>query len=88
MKPLTSKTTAPAFDSYLLDTCKIVATGEYRPGAITYRGRKKIEVVQWKDKAFPTQHEADMFVQQHFVKKGIEAPTEEAVLFRPMVRPY
>ncbi len=59
-------------DAYILDTCKISATGKYLPGAITFRGRKKIEAMSWKDKQFDSQHEADEFVRAHF--RGINLP--------------
>ncbi|MDB4978433.1 MAG: hypothetical protein JWM56_619 [Candidatus Peribacteria bacterium] len=70
------------YDSYLIDTCKVVRTGKFVPGAIKYKGRKKIEVVQWKDKTFDTQEEANAFVKEHFMELGIAQPSHEWEIFK------
>jgi hypothetical protein len=69
-------------NAYVLDTCKISSTGKYVPGAITFRGRKKVEVFQWKGQTFDTQDEADEFVRRHFENLGFGEPTNEMELFR------
>ncbi|MDD4319624.1 MAG: hypothetical protein PHW10_04865 [Candidatus Peribacteraceae bacterium] len=67
-------------DAFILDTCKIVGTGTYRPGAITFAGRRKRETMQWKDCEFRTQGEADAFVRRHFERRGIREAENEGVL--------
>lgn len=71
----------PAYDAYILDTCRVVSHNKYLPGAITYRGRKKIESISWKDVLFDTQREADKFVCQHFAQLGIPHPTDLDTIF-------
>jgi hypothetical protein len=65
-------------DSYIIDTYK--QDGKYYPGAITYSGRKKLEAMQWKDKGFATQQEADAFVRDHFGALGIAEAENEGAL--------
>ncbi|HVW67091.1 MAG TPA: hypothetical protein VHA78_05195 [Candidatus Peribacteraceae bacterium] len=59
-------TTEQTCDSYVIDTYKSVETGTYIPGAITYCGKKKLEVLHWKDQECESQDEADAFVHRHF----------------------
>lgn len=66
MRTLSSTSREKKSDTYILDTFKM--GNRYRPGAITFYGRKKMDAVQWKDKAFPTQSEADDFVRQEFAR--------------------
>ncbi len=70
------------YDAYILDTCKLPATGKYVPGAIKFKGRKKIEILQWKDNMFDTQEEADKFVKDHFLQLGFAEPTNEMEIFK------
>lgn len=67
-------------ECYILDTCKLVREGIYLPGAVLFRGRKKIDAMSWKAKSFRTQAEADAFVRRHFAKVGMkEAQHEEEI---------
>ena len=79
MKPLSSSL---AYDKYVLDVIRLPATGEFVPGAITYRGRKQIQAMSWKEHTFATQDAADAFVREHFAREGIAEPTDQAVLYR------
>ena len=79
-KPLKSE--KAEYDKYVLDTCRVMSNGKYLPGAITYRGRKKIQSLSWKGHLFDTQREADTFVCKHFTQLGIQQPTDLATLFR------
>ncbi len=81
MTPITTQA-APPFDAYILDTCKVVATGKFLPGAIVYKGRKKVEVRQWKKKEFDSEKEANEFVIRHFTKEGIAQPKTDADIWR------
>jgi hypothetical protein len=69
-------------DSYLIDTYKLMTTGMFFPGAITFKGRKKIEAIRWDDHEFQTQQEADNFVREHFLKLGIPEAGNEDEIFR------
>jgi hypothetical protein len=71
-----------AYDSYVLDTCKLTMTGKFVAGAITFKGRKKIEVIQWKRRRFSSQREADDFVKAHFTRLGFPGPTSEIELYK------
>ena len=82
MKPIKVKPAKAEYDKYVLDTCRVMSNGKYLPGAITYRGRKKIQSLSWKGHLFDTQTEADAFVQKHFVQLGIPCPTDLSTLFR------
>lgn len=53
-------------DSYIIDTYKTVGANTYTPGAITFKGRKKVEALRWKQKRFKTQEEADDYVRKQF----------------------
>lgn len=68
-------------DSFLLDTYRVTTTGKFSPGAITFKGRKKIEVLRWDD-MFDTQAEADEFVRAHFREKGLSEAENEGEIFR------
>jgi hypothetical protein len=71
------------YDSYILDTCKIASSGKYVAGAITFKGRKRIEILQWKQQMFDSQTEADAFVKRHFEELGFFAePTNEIDIYR------
>lgn len=63
------KLTSKEPDSYILDTYK--ADGQFRAGAIILKGRKRIEIIQWKDHVFSTQEEANAFVHKHCVARGL-----------------
>jgi hypothetical protein len=56
----------PQPDSYIIDTYRIAGENVYKPGAITFKGRKKIEAMRWQQKRFKTQQEADDFVRAQF----------------------
>lgn len=69
------------YDAYILDTCKVMSSGKFVAGAITFKGRKRIEIKQWKQ-MFSTQQEADQFVIEHFEKEGFTSPTNEIEIYR------
>jgi hypothetical protein len=70
------------YDSYVLDTCKLASSGKYLPGAIiTFKGRKRIEIIQWKKQMFDSQDEADAFVKEHFQQLGFAEPTNEIEIY-------
>lgn len=69
-------------DSYIIDTIKIMDTGMYIPGAVTFKGRKRMDVLQWKDHPFETQLQADAFVRDHFEKHNIAEVRNEEDLKR------
>jgi hypothetical protein len=56
----------PQPDSYIIDTYRIAGANVFKPGAITFKGRKKIEALRWQQKRFKTQQEADDFVREQF----------------------
>jgi hypothetical protein len=68
--------------AYIIDTYKNPLTGEYLPAAILFSGRKRIETIQWKQKGFSTQNEADMYVRNHFVSQGLSEALNEADIVR------
>lgn len=68
-------------DSYLIDTYRLMTTGKFSPGAITFKGRKKIEVLRW-DEMLDTQQEADEFVRAHFCEIGLPEAENEGEIFR------
>ncbi len=84
MKPLRfSRSTKVHIPSaYIIDTYKNPLTGEYLPAAILFSGRKRIETIQWKQKGFSTQNEADMYVRNHFVSQGLSEALNEADIVR------
>ena len=69
-------------DAFLIDTIKVVDTGKFIPGAIMFCGRKKLEVIQWKEHQCDTQQEADAFVRAHFEALGIKEAGNEGELRR------
>jgi hypothetical protein len=69
-------------DAFLIDTIKVVDTGKFIPGAITFCGRKKLAVLQWKEHLFDTQEKADTFVREHFQRLGIKEAGNEGELRR------
>ena len=69
-------------DAYIIDTCKLPEKGTYIPGAITFCGRKKMEILQWKDHEFSTQEEADAFVRTHFAASGLTEAGNEGDLVK------
>jgi hypothetical protein len=75
------KKTPVPYDSYVLDTCKISSVGKYIPGAITFKGRKRIEILQWKQHMCNSQQEADAFVIGHFQQLGFQQPTNEIEIY-------
>lgn len=59
-------------DAFLMDTYRSVSDQSYHPGAITFKKRKTVEVLQWEE-SFESQHEADMFVRDQLAgKHGIK----------------
>lgn len=76
------KTASGICDSFLIDTYRLMTTGKFSPGAITFKGRKKIEIIRWDDKMFETQNEADDFVRAHFSRLGIPEAENEGEIFR------
>ena len=68
--------------SFVLDTCKLVDRGVYKAGAILFKGRKKIDLIQWNDKTFENKYEADAFARQHFQGLGIREAVNEGELPR------
>ncbi len=77
------KNSAIECDSFVLDTYWRADTGSFHPGAITFRGRKKVDVVQWRDKSFTSQEGADSFVRSYFARREIsEAPSEGVLVSR------
>ncbi len=66
----------------MIDTYRQASTGLYLAGAITFRGRKKVEVVQWKKRTFDTQSSADDFVRSHFRASGLHEAASESELSR------
>jgi|GEM_PF-2011630 len=68
--------------SYIIDTYKSVSSGKYLPGAIVFKGKKKMETLQWKDMEFPSQEDADQFVRSHFVARGLSELRNEGELFK------
>lgn len=76
------KSDAVLCDNYLIDTYKRAESGTFVPGAITFKGRKKIEAIRWDDKEFPSQDEADAFVRAHFEELGISEAENEGEIFR------
>ncbi len=75
------------YDAYIIDTCRVVGTGKFIPGAIIYKGRKKVDVKQWK-KAFDTQEEANAFVKKYFQKDGIAEPKTDAEIWKSSLSRY
>lgn len=67
-------------DAYIIDTCKLSGNGTYIPGAITYSGRRKMEAIQWKDRAFARKEDANTFVREHFSKLNIPEAGNEGEL--------
>ena len=68
-------------DSYLIDTYKLMTTGKFLPAAITFKGRKKIDIMRWEDRPFDTKEEADSFVRDHFKESGIPEAENEGEIF-------
>lgn len=64
-------------NAYIIDTCRLAASGKYVPGAITFKGKKKCEILQWREHAYKTQREADEFVRRHFEDKGLQEAGHE-----------
>ncbi|MFA6039291.1 MAG: hypothetical protein WCV62_01005 [Candidatus Peribacteraceae bacterium] len=54
---------AKVSDCYLLDTYR-TGNGTYSPGAITFCGRKRMEVLRWKEAEFETEEEANAYVRR------------------------
>lgn len=69
-------------DAYILDTYKSSKDGAYLPGAIPFAGRKKKEPMQWHDKHFATQQEADRFVRAKCDALGLKEAANEDVILR------
>lgn len=67
-------------ESYIIDTCKIANRGTYLPGAIVYTGRRKSEVLQWKDHEFDTPQAANAFVRNQFANRAIREARNEGEL--------
>lgn len=71
------------FNAYIIDTYKQVDRGTYCPGAITFYGKKKLEVIHWSKKACRSEQEANTVVRDHFHQLGIpEAENEGALASR------
>jgi hypothetical protein len=68
-------------DSYLIDTYKLMTTGKFLPAAITFKGRKKIDIMRWEEHSFDTKEEADNFVREHFRESGIPEAENEGEIF-------
>jgi hypothetical protein len=70
-----------AIDSYIIDTYKKPDTGTYLASAITFHGKRRMEVIQWGHRQFHTQQEADNFVRQHFVPLGLREVENEGAFY-------
>lgn len=75
-------TATQEISSYMIDTYKQASSGRYLAGAITFKGKKKADVIQWKERTFASQNEADAFVRQYFSRSGLTETTSESDLFR------
>ena len=64
-------------DAFIMDTYRCAQ--KFFAGAITYRRRKKIQALRWKQE-FETQEEANSFVRDHFRKLAIPEAENEGVL--------
>lgn len=72
----------PVCDTYLIDTFRNAASGKYCPGAITFQKRRKIEALQWKDREFMSQQEANTFVREQLSSLGLREVRNEDELRR------
>ncbi len=72
-------------DSYVIDTYKIVSSGKFVPGAITYAGRKKADVLYWKQHPCETNEEANTFVRQNLEKQGLREMGQDQDIKRDRV---
>ena len=53
-------------ETFILDTYKLGGKSVFFAGAILFKGRKKIDILRWHERKFPSQNDADEFVRQHF----------------------
>ena len=65
-------------DAYILDTYR-GSGGKYSPGAVTYCGRKRMDMLRW-DQQFSTQEEADAFVRQELAESHMTEVLNEGEL--------
>lgn len=73
---------SPVCDTFLIDTFRNAASGKFCPGAITFQKRRKIEALQWKEKEFTSQQEADAFVRKQLSNFGLREVRNEDELRR------
>lgn len=69
-------------EAYILDICKLVSSGAYQPGAITFNRRgKKLEALQWEEH-FPTLAAAADFVRGQLAGRRLREAAHEGEVRR------
>ncbi|MEK7218094.1 MAG: hypothetical protein AAB728_01370 [Patescibacteria group bacterium] len=70
---------AKASDCYILDTYR-TGNGTYSPGAITFSGRKRMDVLRWREAAFETEEEANAYVRRKLATSDMRELENEGEL--------
>jgi hypothetical protein len=71
------RTKIPVTESFVIDTYKVVDEGKFYTGVLIFKGKKKIDSIQWKEHSFATQEEADEFARAHCLKMGLSEAVNE-----------
>ncbi len=67
-------------DAYIIDTYR--SANAFLPGVILFCGRRRMETIQWKEKTFPTAHDANRFVRDYCIARGLREAANEEELAR------